>query len=166
MTRHICVLLFLLVNVNFIKADDGSSEVSGLIVDEKTNESISSASVILESQTYNIKVNTESDLSGNYNLKNLNEGEYKIIVKRLGFKLFTDNIFLKSGQKIKFNIYLIPLELEIEKINVTASKSELTLQQTPSSINTVSSEDISARNISTFDQILESIEGVSIELVQ
>jgi outer membrane receptor protein involved in Fe transport len=162
MNRQICVLLFLLVNLNFLKADDGSSEVSGIIVDEKTNESISSASIILESQTYNFKVNTESDLSGNYNLKNLNEGEYKIIVKRLGFKLFTDDIFLKSGQKIKFNIYLIPLELEIEKINVTASKSELTLQQTPSSINTVSSEDISARNISTFDQVLESIEGVSI----
>jgi outer membrane receptor protein involved in Fe transport len=153
------VLLILLI-CKSVKADDAVSEVFGLVIDKTSNEIVSSASVILESKTNNFI--TESDFFGNYEIKNITEGNYHLNVKRLGYQIYSGNIYIQKGSRLKINIYLVPIQMEIEKINVTATKSELTLQRTPSSLNIISSEDINSRNIMTFDQVLENVQGVTI----
>ncbi|MBE2255932.1 MAG: TonB-dependent receptor [Ignavibacteria bacterium] len=53
-------------------------------------------------------------------------------------------------------------EYSTSEINVTSTKTEVTLQQTPSTISIVDSTDIINRNILTFDNILEDVPGILI----
>src|SRR4029078_10250330 len=73
---------------------------------------------------------------------------------------FVENITVSSEPGKTINIFMTPADLEIEKINVTATKTELTLKQTPSSISVLTSDEIKNRNILTFDNALERVAGV------
>ncbi|HRE41637.1 MAG TPA: TonB-dependent receptor [Ignavibacteria bacterium] len=73
------------------------------------------------------------------------------------FLLFIFNSSLFSQEKTQDSI-----QYNTEEINVTSTKTEVTLQQTPSTITTVDFKEISKRNILTFDNILEDIPGILI----
>ena len=163
--KIICITIFLFI---FFKtdselfADSEKGSISGLVIDKSTNEVITSAQIILESSDNDFIKQTKSDLSGKYHLTQLSEGSYILKIKRIGYKNTNYDVSLKYGEEKSLNLYLEPIELEIEKINVTATKTEQTLQKTPSSISLISSEEIKNKDINTFDQILEDVQGITI----
>ena len=141
-------------------SEDGDGKITGLIIDKTNNEVITSAIVTIEKSGY--KKIYVSDFQGKYLFEELTSGEYKIIVSRLGYQTQTLEISINSGEIKSLNIYLSESRLEIETVNVTATRTELTLQNTPSSLSIISAEEIKNRNSLTFDQILEKIQGVTV----
>jgi len=106
---------------------------------------------------------TSSDLTGKFKFSDLLAGTYKLIVSRLGYRrCIIDSILISSVKENNINIFLAPADVEIDRINVTASKIELTLKQTPSTISVLTSDDIKKRNILTFDNALERIAGITV----
>jgi len=84
---------------------------------------------------------------------------YSLNVSRVGYKAHTiDKVEITSGGTSSLNIFLSPVEIEIDKINVTATKTETTLKQTPSSISIVNSDEIKNKNILTFDEVLDGVQ--------
>ena len=156
-----CITLFLFIFLQTnseLFADSEKGSISGLAVDKSTNEVITSVQIIIESSNKDFIKRTQSDLSGKYHLAQLSEGSYTLKLKRIGYKNANYDVYLNYGEEKSLNLYLEPIELEIEKINVTATKTEQTLQKTLSSISLISSEEIKTKDINTFDQILEDVQ--------
>lgn len=160
MKRLLLILILFLNSVLF--ADNKPGSITGLIVDKQNNEIISSSAVRLTNSESEKVYKTESDLNGRYTLTNLMPGKYVLSVYRLGYKEFSLDITLEPSEEKTLNLYLTSVELETEKINVTATRTEQTLQKTPSSISLVTSDEIKNKNKVTFDQVLEDVQGVTI----
>jgi len=143
-------------------ADNKPGSVSGLVIDGSTKESISSAKVNLLQVSTGGVFRIETDLSGKYTLHNLAEGNYIISVSRPGYKDASVEFTLNASEEKVLNLYIDAVDIETEKINVTATKTEQTLQKTPSSISLITSDEIMKRNKITFDQVLEDVQGVTI----
>lgn len=159
------VLCFILLLINVCHAEDNTGKISGKVIDLTNDGLISYTKIKLESAEAkgNYKSETSSDLIGNYEFKNLPAGTYKISTVRLGYeKEEITDISITANETKTVNIFLTPVIIETDKINVTATKTELTLKQTPSSISIVSSEDIKNRNPLTFDDVLKSVQGVTV----
>lgn len=142
------------------ESEDGDGKIAGLIIDKTNNEVITSAIVTIEKSGF--KKIYVSDFQGKYLFDELTTGEYKITVSRLGYQTQSIEISIKSGEVKSLNIYMSESRLEIETVNVTATRTELTLQNTPSSLSIISSEEIKNRNSLTFDQVLEKIQGITV----
>ncbi|MEP7146843.1 MAG: TonB-dependent receptor [bacterium] len=140
----------------------GQGSLSGKIIDKETNSIVVLAKVKIKDQNSKDVVQVNSDLAGNYLFQNLSEGIYEISASHIGYGEHSAQIFIKSGLNKTLNILLDPAEIKIDKINVTATKTEVTLQETPSSISMVSSDEIKKKNILTFDNVLEEIQGVTV----
>ncbi len=139
--------------------------LQGTVIDYTNDAVISQAQLKLESTNLSVKKNyeTSSDLLGKYKFELLEQGEYKLTVTRLGYKKETvENIIITGTKAVNLNILLTPIDIEIDRINVTATKTELTLKQTPSSISIVTAEEIKNRNPLTFDYILSTVQGVTV----
>lgn len=142
--------------------DDEPGSISGKLIDYNTREIVTSVSVALSNKSAKLFAKTESDISGNYIIKNLPDGLYEINITRLGYINQKIEFLLSVGENKILDIYLNPVSIETEKINVTATRTEQTLQKTPSSVSVINSEDIDRKSKITFDQVLENIQGVTI----
>jgi len=164
LVRYISVIIFVVFGISSANAltENKPGRISGLIIDNDTKGVISGASIILEYKKTGDKLKSESNLSGGYVFELVPPGEYRFQVSRLGYEKYSIDFLVEPSEEKVLDIYLNPSEIETEKINVTATKTEQTLQKTPSSISLILSEDIKNRNKFTFDQVLEDVQGVTI----
>ena len=130
--RLVCIVIltFLFLNQTLI-SNDKKGAIQGAVIDESNNSIISDVKLRLGSI---IDTNvTTSDLLGNFKFDNLPDGIYTLNLERLGYKKKTVNkISIEEGEIKDFKIFMTPVDIEIERINVTATKTEITLKQTPS----------------------------------
>lgn len=156
--KILLLLLFLLTS----NSAYSQNTLEGKIIDKDANTIINSANVKIQKEDSKEYFKTQSDISGNYKFQYLSEGIYEITVTCIGYKDYSNKVLIQNSIQKSLNILLEPVEIEIEKINVTSTKTEVTLQQTPSSISIVSADDIKRKNVQTFSNVLEEIQGVTI----
>jgi outer membrane receptor protein involved in Fe transport len=89
-------------------------------------------------------------------------GTYSLHIERLGYESYRSSVAIGEGEQKELAILLSHSIIKTQNINVTSSRTEVTLQQTPSSISIVTSDDIKNRNILTFDNVLQDVQGVTI----
>ncbi|HMQ68940.1 MAG TPA: TonB-dependent receptor [Ignavibacteria bacterium] len=140
----------------------GQGSLEGKIIDEETSSVVSLANIKIFKDGSDDFVNTQSDVSGKFSFIDLDSGVYMIEVTSIGYEEYTNQVMIEDLKVKILNVFLKPAGIEIEKINVTSTKTEVTLQQTPSSISIVTAEDISKKNILTFDNVLEQVQGVTL----
>ncbi len=138
------------------------SLLEGKVIDIETQSVISLANIRISKEGSKEYLKTQSGVSGDYQIQNLPGGLYELRVTCIGYTEYSGKIHIDNNTAKLLNIFLQPAEIEIEKINVTSSKTEVTLQQTPSSISIVSADEIKKKNILTFDNVLEEIQGVTV----
>jgi outer membrane receptor protein involved in Fe transport len=160
---RVLLLIFFLVcfnNVDLFAGNYGS--LSGKVIDKENNTILSLVSIKAFKENSKEFVQTTSDISGTYMFPRLDEGIYEIRATLVGYKEYTNKIYIEQSHSKELDIFMEVSGIEIEKINVTSTKTEITLQQTPSSISIASSEEIRKKNILTFDNILEEVQGVTV----
>ena len=157
-------VFFILLNFAFCQNsyENSSSGIKGVVLDMETDEVINDVKISLTSPEGKQIAETQSDLKGLFAFTNIKAGKYNLFVRRIGYKLIIEEITLTESSLADIKIELPPEEINTEKINVTATKTEQTLQHTPSSISIVTAEDIANKNIITFDNILQGVEGVAV----
>ncbi len=159
------VLLVFLSLSGVLIADELTGSLAGVVIDKSNDGIVSYAKILLSAADpkSGFSAETNSDLVGKYVFKGIPAGTYNISVKRLGYqKEDIEGITVTASETQTVNIFLTPVNIEIDKINVTATKTELTLKQTPSSISVVNAEEIRNRNPLTFDEILSDVQGVTV----
>ncbi len=159
------VLCLFFIFANLCSAEDNNSSIKGRVIDLSNDEIVSYTKIKLSSHDGNTtyQAETSSDLVGNFQFKSVPAGTYNISAARLGYeKEEITGITLNANESKILNIFLSPVDIETDKINVTATKMELTLKQTPSSISILSSDEIKNRNSLTFDEVLSDVQGVTV----
>ncbi|HAY35057.1 MAG TPA: hypothetical protein DCY06_13080 [Bacteroidetes bacterium] len=155
------ILLFYIAAKN-VNASENISSLSGKVIDKEMNSVIMQVNVSLTNIKTGERYMSSSDISGVYKFLKLSKGSYILKATHIGYSEYEEEIEIKYSDALEKNIYLKSADIEIEKINVTSLKTEVTLQQTPSSISSIGSDEIFNKNILTFDNILEEIQGVTI----
>ncbi len=111
----LALLLFIIMgSITSVYAQQNGS-VSGIITDPETSEPLISATVVIEG-TKHVAL---SDTDGKYTFPSLAPGNYTISATYVGFKKYTEQFTLTSGQKKTINIALIP-RTELTEVVVTA----------------------------------------------
>lgn len=156
----ITVLLCCIFFIENVSAQD-KLVLKGKVIDKENNSVLALAGVKLVNENSQEELITKTDNSGSYKFDNVKEGKYILTANHVGYMEFSENIIAEGSLKT-INIFLEQAKIETEKINVTATKTEITLQQTPSSISIINSDEISGKNILTFDNVLEEVQGVTV----
>ncbi len=85
--------------------------VSGKITDSENGQSLEQVSVYIPQ----LENGTVTDANGNYVLKNLPEGSYKLIVSYLGYETYSISLDINSGTNT-FSYAMTPSAIEIDEV--------------------------------------------------
>lgn len=133
-----------------------SINFQGKVTDSKTNLPVNGAYVFI---SYNYSAYTNSQ--GLFTISGIPEGTYKIYISRLGYKMYSDEVSIKSSAQ-DFNINLEPSIIELDEVLVSTSKTEDYLKNSPYSELIISDEDINVKSLQSFGDIVKDQPGVSL----
>lgn len=144
----------------------GKGMILGKIVDEETGEVLRRATVLV----VGTKIGGYSDVKGEYKLRNLSAGTYSISVSYVGYTPKTiENIELKEGQTLTFNIVLSSAIKKTEEIVVEARRENnneaaiLAQRKNASQVSDgISIEEIKRTPDSDAGQSLRRVSGVTL----
>ncbi len=122
-----CFILLMLVLPILLVGQMPSASVKGKIIDAKTKESIPLANIILRSDSGIVKYGTTGDFDGNYILRNLVAGTYKMEIDFAGYnKSIIKKLVLLKDSTVLRNIELSENSQELLEVVLMydAPKSE------------------------------------------
>ncbi len=105
------LLLCLLAGIFAIA--DAQNSIAGKINDQE-NQAMMGASIYIPE----LNKGTISDLNGNYELKNLPDGKYKLQVSYIGYKTFIENLIL-IGEPVSLNVNMFQSAISGEEIVIS-----------------------------------------------
>ena len=114
-----------------------TASITGKVTNEN-NEAIPFATV----QIQNTSKATTSDSEGNYSIHDIEPGSYIIEFTSLGHKSRKATIFLKEGEEKEFSVQLKEEFQDLSEVVITTNRRIETLDEVPSSISVISTQDI------------------------
>ncbi len=94
--------------------------VGGRVTDASTGEPLEFATISLEPS----KLYTTTDNSGNYSIDNIPAGKVRLKAQFFGMADLDTTLTLTAGQRLKLDIALKETSFRLEKVTVTATRSE------------------------------------------
>lgn len=158
-------VLFLCVAAGRSASSDSSDEpafgeISGRIVDVQTGAPLSDVNIIVFETSYG----GASAPDGTFLINRIPPGTYTLRVSRIGYQPKTiPEVIVKPGRLAVKQIKLASTVLEFDEVVMSASRREQTANMAPASVSMIKSAEIQQRNATTFDQVLETVPGVSIQ---
>jgi TonB-dependent receptor len=171
-SRIICINIFFMAIIIMVSVylspvfAQENAAVFGKVVDVSTGEELIGVNVLLEGTT----LGAASDLNGNFIIKNVPAGKYSLTASMIGYsKITITELEIKSDEKKKLDIALIPEAFETDEVVITAEAlrntetSVLKIQKNSANIvDGVSAELISKNNSSDGTDILKRMTGITI----
>lgn len=108
------ILVFLFASFNLF-----AGEIKGRIVDDY-NSPIPNANLIL----MGTKFGTSSDLNGNFSIKDIPPGKYKLQVSVIGYETKLIEVNLIQSKVVELKIVLKELPIEIQSVIISAQKTQ------------------------------------------
>lgn len=156
---------FLLVVISFLTAIPAFSqknfEINGRVVDA-SSAVIANAKIVLSRQDLRFKRESETDASGVFAFKNLEKGEYQILVTAKTFGSAVKNVSLASDNRLE--IVLQPEQVAAE-VSVTSSLMAGTpesLSEIPGSIERIDRQTLENSRVFNINEALRKISGVNV----
>ncbi|MFI5134306.1 MAG: TonB-dependent receptor domain-containing protein [Chitinophagales bacterium] len=115
----------------FLFAQTSSVEIRGKVT-SSTGEKLDAAGVFLVDTKYNALTNSD----GNYVIKNVSPGNYKLVCTYLGYKKFEEDIVV-NDQKLQVNIVLEPDVQVLDQVVIIGQKEVNTVQRMPETEGTM-----------------------------
>ncbi|MBN1302249.1 MAG: TonB-dependent receptor [Melioribacteraceae bacterium] len=151
------VLNILALSVSFSQ----TFSISGAVKDS-AGTPLLGANVVLE----NTLKGTATDENGNYTLRSIKPGSYRIIVSMVGFSSRSVQITVIDKNLNGIEMILNPASYRSGQVIVSASKYEQSLSDLPVSASLITSDDFSKNNYTALDDALRDVSGVSMTLDQ
>jgi len=161
--RKLLILQLLLTFSVFAVAQSG--KIKGHVTDEKTNEPLVGATVMLEGTT----TGTITDFDGNYAIGSIPSGTYTLRCSFISYetKLLKD-VTIAAGQELEFNFKLGESTVEIGGVEVVAkanreSESMLLVEQKNAVLATqaIGAQEISRKGAGDAEAAVTKISGIS-----
>ena len=113
--------------------------ISGVLVDEETNETLISATVMLRGT----EKGTVTDYDGSFSIGNLAPGDYVVEMSYIGYTTIEKPVTVTNGNVDLGTISLASDAIGLEEINVVASV--VTSRKTPVAVSTISGAQVEAK---------------------
>ena len=114
-TKKILFLLYFLYLPIYAQSS-GVGAIKGKVVDAFNNDPLPFANIVLVGTSRG----TATDLNGNFKLKNIPAGNYKVEVSYLGYKKIQNEITITANKTLKINFKLKALTIEGNEVVITA----------------------------------------------
>ena len=92
--------------------------INGFVRDATSGETLLFANVVL----WNTQQGTATNNAGYYTLTGLGAGTYEVVCTYIGFREFRQEVTIASGENLRFDIALIPDNVVLDEVEVTAEK--------------------------------------------
>ncbi len=157
-------LALIILQSEMLSQQTGS--ISGKITDKSNSEELIGANILIIGTT----IGASSDIDGKFNIRGLNEGNYKIKISYISYNSVTvENILVTAGNSTNVDVSLISTTTELGEVLVTAEAlknsetSVLKFQKNSASIvDGISGDLIKKNNSSDGTDILKRMSGVTI----
>lgn len=137
----------------------GQNLINGKIQDSTSSRNIQFAKITSKSYK-NLSMQTDSD--GNFILNNINKFPFEIKIQKNGFE--TRSYFITENTSDTLLIKLLPKDVEITEVIVTARRREETAQQVPIPISVISgkrAEEAGAFSVNRLKEMVPSVQFYS-----
>ena len=133
-SKKIFIFLLLLVSISFSqygqgrpgKGKPGGCEISGFVIDSKTNKPIEYASISIIMADGNVQTGGITNYNGEFKIDGIKPGNYSIVIEFMGYSTITiTDVKLSYREQMKKNLGKIILEssvLQLEAVKVIDDK--------------------------------------------
>lgn len=156
------IFTFILFALFFFSSIENAQTLTGKVTDKKGTPLIG-ANVILQGTLIGAATNE----SGNFVLKNISPGNYRLEISMVGYSKFISEEFnFKKDEEKKFNVKLSEKAFQSDQVIVTAGKYEQNISELPVSAEVITAEEFSSKNYLKLDDALRYAPGVNVTLDQ
>ena len=129
------MLFFVLYNASTVFSQNS---IKGIIKDSETKESLVGATAIVQGSNNGAR----TDINGSFEIKNIPDGKQIIIFNIVGYEKRFDTFNFPIIQTKPIEILLTPTSEEIEEIIVSSTRSNRTINDIPTRVETISGEEL------------------------
>ena len=131
-------LLALLVGSAGVAVAQPTATLSGRIIDATTGDPLPGTNVLLFRQGETTAFRgTAADANGTYRLENIPIGSYQLVARFVGYEDARRSVALTAGATVALDIALVPVELGLNPVVVTASRRQEKVLESPASISVI-----------------------------
>ncbi|MBI9054410.1 MAG: TonB-dependent receptor [Bacteroidales bacterium] len=134
-----------------------SQNITGLVIDSKTKEKLVGANVIIKELQRGISTNND----GYFTFENIKNGEYTIVVSFIGYDEIKEKINIDNNS-IELDIELNSSAVAMEKIIITATRTERRIEDLAGQNEVMESKEIEEFPASSTDNLLQSIANINV----
>lgn len=158
--KRLCrTILFLFVFFPLLVfASSQGSTLSGIVFDAGTLQPLAFTNIYLNEKP----LGAASKRNGSFKIEHVPAGNFTVIASRIGYKPFKVKIEFKAGEEKRISIPMQQKILKSEAVTVTATITEQTARMSPAKISTVNRLELQNKPAVTFDEVLETVPGISI----
>lgn len=135
------------------------ANIRGSVVDNKTQQPLSHASVLVVGTV----ITTTTDAEGHYSLKNLPLGKVKIEVRSAGYRTLRQEVTTERNYTNEKNFELTPDEIALDEVVVSANRSLTLRRESPVIVNVLDTKLFESTHSTTLAQGLNFQPGVRTE---
>jgi len=154
-------LLFILISIIFssdaLFAQTNNSVLEGSVVSE-TGTTLPGVNIYLPQ----LSRGTTTDRVGNFRLSGLPEGNYDIEISMVGYQHLFISVQLNNNDSYEIEIVLTPAVFYSDEMVVTASRRSQLIGRVSSSMNTITPEELSFKNVQSLEKAIEYLPGVQV----
>ena len=154
------ILLSIVFTITAV-AQQYRGDITGFVVDAKTQEPISVANIqVVEQPTFG----AVTDTSGNFNIKGIEVGSYSLKATIIGYEsIVLTNIVVSTGRSTKVSIKLNELAVQVGSVTVTATYFNRNNELSPLSVNNYDRADVKRQPGSVMDvqRVVQNLPGVA-----
>lgn len=154
----IVLVLNIIVSVSSLSAQ----QITGSIYDEESSSPVVQATVFLEGTRYG----DLSDSTGGFILKDIEPGNYWLVVSTTGFETFYERVSIADKKSYAFEIRLKALDLYAPEIVVKAQSltgGGAGLREIPGAAHYISPEELGKFQYTDIHRVLQRVPGVNIQ---
>ncbi len=155
--KYLKLIIFTLslLACNYTSYAQGSSSISGIIVSGK--EPVIGATV----QVIGTNIGAVADADGNFILKDLAFGSYKLEVRAIGFTPLTKSVQLSENQNLNLHFELSESNLGLDEIVITGTMQPTFVTNSPIKVEVITSDYLNTFTPAAASSIVEGIKLVN-----
>jgi hypothetical protein len=154
------ILFFFINQISvFAQSETRNGSISGTVRDKNTQELLIGATISIEGTSLGVN----SDLEGNFSLKNIPIKAYNLKASYIGYKTIVRyNVNVTSGNSNIVSFELEPESTQLQEVKVTIDKVKVANEVTPLSVQKLTVEEIKANPGGNFDisKVIQALPGV------
>lgn len=128
----------IIIFVLFYIFNASAAEIHGTVKNSETGEPLSEANIKIA----NSPRGTTTNEKGEYSIKNIEPGNYELLVSYMGYVTRTMSFQIEKNENVTLNVQLNPIPIPMGEISVTSTHYQMELKEVPIPINVIDDERI------------------------